>query len=425
MAPSVESFPHAPPPFSLDVVALLLLGVVCIAPLVLDLPPVTWIDLGTSAWQEVGKTVVSVILVLIVAGRGWLDRRTEPRALHITVGLALLAGVMTECHYLMVDSEHLDWQRKTYLDILNHRTDPPHQYRMLPYGFTRLLECITGDWLFACLAYRWFFTYWFLWAWVRFARLFLAPGPAAATLLVLILCYPLSIQYYWGQLTDPLSHFLLVLGLVYVVEDRWLPLALALTLGILAKETALLLVPVYSACLWQRRRYGSALWKGAVLSAVGIVAFLAARLPLGWSPGAGSMNGVEQLMIATNLGLDRLGWTKRAAYTPVSWTMNYLHPALFVLPFVPFIVWDWRKTDGRLRTIFLTLTPLLLFSNLCFGWMYESRNYVPLLPVLTTMAVPGVIGLFRGEVGTRRASERKPDVDGDPKTSGLSPHPRP
>ena len=63
-------------------------------------------------------------------------------------------------------------------------------------------------------------------------------------------------------------------------------------------------------------------------------------------------------------------------------------PLLFVAPFVPLIAWNWRATDVRLRRMAVTLTPLVLVCNLCFGWLYESRNYVPLLPLLTTMALP-------------------------------------
>ena len=48
----------------------------------------------------------------------------------------------------------------------------PHQFRPLPYGFTRSLELVTGDWHFACLAYRWFFLYWFVWGFYRFVRLY-------------------------------------------------------------------------------------------------------------------------------------------------------------------------------------------------------------------------------------------------------------
>src|SRR5205085_874917 len=124
----------------------------------------------------------------------------------------------------------------------------PHQFRPLPYGFTRTLERVTGDWAFSCVAYRAFFTWWFLWGAYRFARLWFRPGPAFVAVVPVVLLYPLSIWYYLGQLTDPLSHALFVLALTLTVRDRWAPLAVALALGVLAKETVVLMVPVYWAC---------------------------------------------------------------------------------------------------------------------------------------------------------------------------------
>ena len=61
---------------------------------------------------------------------------------------------------------------------------------------------------------------------------------------------------------------------------------------------------------------------------------------------------------------------------------------LFVGVFLPFLVRRWRHIPSHLRTLFLVVTPLLLLSNLCFGWLYESRNYMPLVPLLATMAMP-------------------------------------
>ncbi len=130
--------------------------------------------------------------------------------------------------------------------------------------------------------------------------------------------------------------------------------------------------------------------KTMFLGVICLAAFLAPRLPLKWRPEAQAMNDTEELMIKSNLltpeMADWLG-VKRPMYqgaAPV-W-QNYAHPLLFVGAFVPFIVFAWRRIDGRLKIVFLTLTPLLLLSNVCFGWMYESRNYVPLLPLLATMA---------------------------------------
>src|SRR5262249_25076503 len=158
-----------------------------------------------------------------------------------------------------------------------------------------------GDFWFSCTIYRWFFNSWFLWCCLRFARLFLPPRPALLTLVPIVGLYPLSIAHYLGQLTDPLSHFLFVLALVYIVEDRWVALATVLVLGVLAKETAVLLVPAYLACTW--RQGLSAFGKTAALGVACVAAFLAARLPLGWSLGYGSINGTEGLMIGDNLGI--------------------------------------------------------------------------------------------------------------------------
>jgi hypothetical protein len=84
---------------------------------------------------------------------------------------------------------------------------------------------------------------------------------------------------------------------------------------------------------------------------------------------------------------DNLGIGERYYSSAAPLWQHYLQPALFVLPFVPFIAWGWRRLDGRLKAMCLVLTPLVLLSNLCFGWLYESRNYMPLLPLLATAAV--------------------------------------
>jgi hypothetical protein len=340
------------------------------------------------AWGS--KAGVLLTMVLAVALRAWADRRDEPQPVLLFLFLAVLAGGMVVCHWLLVDRSCESWQREAYLSILNREAGAPHQFRALPYGFVRLLEWLTGDWVFSCLAYRWFFSFWFAWGYYHFARLFLSPAPAFAALLQLPIFYPLSIMFYMGQLTDPLSHALFVLALIYVVQDRWIALAVALALGILAKETVLLVVPAYWACTW--RQGWSGVLRTAVLGAACMAAFLAARLPLGWHLSHDSINGTETWMIGSNLGItyEPLGiGISYVSTVPVY--ENYLQPWIFIAPFLPFIWLGWRRVDRRLKALFLTLTPLLLLSNLCFGWMYESRNYMPLLPLLTTMALPAMV----------------------------------
>jgi hypothetical protein len=370
--------------------ALFLIAALALPPLLLEPLPVDFIKRDSAALDWSGKWLVWVAMLASLVLWTRRIRHNEPRAADLVVLFAVLAAAMTAIHQHIVDVVHEGWQRTMYLDILNHTGDDfgslriPHAFRPLPYGFTRSLEWLTGDWTFACLVYRWFFTFWFVAGCYRFARLWLRPLWALATLLPVIALYPLSVWYYWGQLTDPLSHALFVLALIYAVQDRVSLLAVALGLGVLAKETVLLVVPAYFAAQW--RKGLPAILNTALLGAVCVAAFLAARLPYGWYPGYQKINGTEQLMVRENLGLE-----KQYGISEDMRLANYWHPAVFVLPFVPYILFGWRRLDGRLQALCLVLPPLVLLSNLCFGWMYESRNYMPLLPLLGTAALAGVV----------------------------------
>jgi hypothetical protein len=378
--------PTAPghPPRAVVIRASLgLLAVITIAPLLLEPRPVEFLPAYSSRIATLASMATVLLLMAVaVTVRAELDQPEEPRAAGKMAFFALIAGLMTLVHWLEVDRHPVPaaWQRDVYQGILNHTFEAPHNYRPLPYGFARLVERITHDWTFACVSYRWFFTFWFVWVSYRLARLFLEPWRALLTLVPLVALYPLSVVYYWGQLTDPLSHTLFVLAFVYLLEDRPIALAAALALGVLAKETAVIVAPAYLAC------YGRRGWRAwlisAALGSACVAAFLAARLPLGWRPGYGNINGTTGLMIGTNLGFGA-----PIASTNVPLIQNYLHPLLFVGIFLPFLAWRWAEIDARLRALALTVVPLLLFSNVCFGWMYESRNYMPLVPLLATMAL--------------------------------------
>lgn len=393
---------------------LTLTAVLCLAPYVLEPRPAAFLG-PDDAWLPglAGKVLVAGLMAAALAVRAWADRREGREGVGLTISLAVAAAALTLVHWHGVDQRWIPddrptsndraarderaylqethragrhyyaeaWQREHYLAVLNHKPGgTPHTYRPLPYGFARLSERLTGDWSFACVSYRWFFTYWFLWAYYGFVRRYLPPRRAALALVPYLLLYPLSVWYYLGQLTDPLSHALFALALTYTVENDVAALAVALALGVMAKETVVIMVPAYWACYW--RKGWPAVARAAVLGLACVVAFLAVRLPWGWTLRLASINNTNQLMIGPNLGIGQSNYVGMAKLF-----QNYLHPVLFIVIFLPFIVRHWRDADRRVKSLTLVLTPLLLLSNLCFGWLYESRNYVPLLPLLTTLAL--------------------------------------
>ncbi len=363
--------------------SLALLALLCIVPLLLEPHRNALLTPYASIVATVlTSAIVLLLMVVALAVRVHLDRPTEPRAAMHMILFAVLAAWMTLMHWIEVDrrSEARKWQQRIYHQQFQGKYEAPHNYRPLPHGFVCLVERITHHWDFAGVSYRWFFTVWFLWASYRLARRYLDGNRALLTLLPLVLLYPLSILRYEGQLTDPLSHTLFVLAFLYLLEDRPLALAAALALGIVAKETIVIVAPAYLACYWRR---GWRAWLiTAALGGACVAAFLMVRWPMGWRLSYGNINGTSGLMIDLNLGIGQ----PIADRFPPLWE-NYLHVLLFVGLFLPAIGWRWRAIDPRLRTLALVVTPLLLISNVCFGWLYESRNYVPLVPLLATMAL--------------------------------------
>jgi hypothetical protein len=408
---------------------LSLLALVSLGPFMLESRPARLLrpySSPSAAWGT--KLLVAGAMLASVALCVRADRRTGRRAARLCAMMLIVSGLMAAWHLATIDvavdpdpfeSNALRprqvWQQGIYMATLNHRrqspaepseeTDSavPHCFRPLPYGFVRFVELLTHDWYFACFSYRWYFTFWFLWAYYRFVLLFHGSQRALVAVLVGIVLYPLSIQYYKGQLTDPMSHALFVLALIYLVQDRWLVFMATLALGVMAKETVVVLVPAYWACY--RTRGGDAIFRTVMLAAACLAAFLLVRIPAGWQPTLKAVNNTGP-MITSNLSFADAPYQLR----PDKVLINYLHPVVFIVPFLLPIFWHWRGIDPRLRAAFVVIVPLLFLSNLCFGWLYESRNYMPLLPLLTTMAAPPSSLTQKAATSSRRGGEATPQT---------------
>lgn len=87
-------------------------------------------------------------------------------------------------------------------------------------------------------------------------------------------------------------------------------------------------------------------------------------------------------MIYANLGFARAQMT---SLVPVF--ERYLHPFLFLLMWLPLIVWQRRRLPASLFWTTLYFTTALYLTNLFFGWNYESRNFVPGLILLVICTI--------------------------------------
>jgi hypothetical protein len=389
-------------------VGLGIMAILSITPLLVSKRPGDPISTEQRFFAFESRTFILAAMWLVIVYRAWLDSRFgERHALVLNIALGGLAITIAGWHWHAVDDASTveangsltrieGGQRQLYEHVLNREPKSgnhslvPHVYRPLPYGFARFLELLTGDWYFACWSYRWFFTYWFLWASWTFCRCYHSASVAAGVVGWMALLYPLSLWHYRGQLTDPMSHALFVLALCYIVTNQWWPLFLSLVMAVAAKETAIVLVLGYWACHWRGGLLTLAKSVGLLLGCIG--AYLAVRLPAGWLRSLTeeasvfqSINATGGLMIWRNLQV-RIDWVD---YRPRG-IENYLLPALFVGPFVPGIIRNWARIDRCLRALAVSVAPLVLASSLCFSWMYEARNYMPLIALLASAAIaPG------------------------------------
>src|SRR5262245_32888082 len=97
--------------------ALVLLALLAVGPLLLDQPPVDWIEPSALALGRWGSAAVVVMGMLAAVGlRAALDRKTESRPVWLHLVWIVLAGLMTGCHWYMVDRQEgpANWQRLKY-----------------------------------------------------------------------------------------------------------------------------------------------------------------------------------------------------------------------------------------------------------------------------------------------------------------------
>jgi hypothetical protein len=88
----------------------------------------------------------------------------------------------------------------------------------------------------------------------------------------------------------------------------------------------------------------------------------------------------------------------------ISWnnTETWIVPFLLTAgALIPFLAVGWRETPPALKHTALFLLPVLFVSNLVFGWLDESRNFMPVVFVLAVIAARTLI-----QSSSERAVER-------------------
>ena len=306
-------------------------------------------------------------------------RLSRRQAMCLALLVFSLTSVVNHIHSVTVDQGHnrffspellnTDWQIGIQNFVIGLSPKAiPHSYRFLPNGIVRWMELCGTDYEAARDAYRLICGLLLFYAISRYAGLYTAYAGRMITLLLVAVAYPISFENYNGQLTDPLSHLSFVLAFLFLgTEEFWLLLTV-LVIGSLAKETVLAMTLYFVLFHRKEKNY---IGKAALLCAGTVIAYFGVRLAIL----KGTMNYVQ--VSATSLGHIRVN----AGF--LAWVPAFL---LTVGVFLPFLAIGWDRTPAVLKRQALFLLPVLFLSSLLFGWLYETRNFMPLVFVLAVIA---------------------------------------
>ncbi len=252
----------------------------------------------------------------------------------------------------------------------------PHSYRFLPNSIVRWMQMGGLAYEPARDLYRLIFGTVLFYAIYKFARLYTNYLGAVIAMLFIAVLYPVSFEYYAGQLTDPLSHLSFVLAFIFLETEDFAFLLTTLIVGSLAKETVLAMAGYYVLF----RRSESNYWlKAITLCVVGGAMFLGVRMFILH----GAIHEYTQISIAPR-NMPLLNWSDSR------WPVGLL---LTVGVFVPFVVLSWRTTPLSLKRLALFLFPVLFASGLFFSFLVEMRNFMPLVFVLAVITARYFVSL--------------------------------
>lgn len=320
---------------------------------------------------------VAASLICYSIYRSEWSRLGPRRALSLVLLVFLLTSFVNKIHNFNVDraSNYVAGiSNKTFQENLQESvihlspSAVPHSYRFLPNAMVFWMQLGGVRFDAARDIYRLLVGLILFYAVYRFASRYTEFVGSVLAMLLVAAVYPISFENYIGQLTDPLSHLSFVLAFLFLETSDFAALLTTLIIGSLAKETILALAGFYA--LFTRRDKDHAA-KAVILCSASAVAYFAVRLlVLHGGLHYGQVSGTSPAHIVEN-------WRDRKWIEPFLLTAG---------AYLPFLALGWRHTPALLRNLVLYLIPVLFLSSLLFGWLSESRNFMPVVFVTAVIA---------------------------------------
>ena len=362
--------------------AAIALTFVCLAPVIFRSTFASDVD---AAYHGIFKVLLTAVPIAVAAFCYRLEIDCPPgQKAGLFIMLAGLTVALVNIHYIFVDagaayfpyiSNH-EWQLELHRSVTALSPETlPHSYRFLPNSMVKLAEFLTGDFAYARLLYRLTIQFPLLYCIYYFGRIRHSHAVSLAAVLMYAAVYPISVSFYAGQLADPLSHLTFALALIFLELDLFLYFALAVFIGIMAKESILAMCIYYVLFRIKDKQF---LPKAAIL--LGVSAAIVVCIRVWIVPGQYFANNV---FVLSDLGGTALPHLSKHFGNFNRWIMQVV---CVVGIFLPFLALAWKTTAPRLRNLAAFMFTATLLSNFLFSWPNETRNLIPAVIPLALIA---------------------------------------
>lgn len=303
-------------------------------------------------------------------------RLARSHAIALVFLIFLLSSIVNQLHSLYVDHSssyfgyisNAVWQERIQNAVVQLAPLAPHSYRFLPNAIVFWMQLGGVRFDAARDIYRLITEPLVFYAMYRYACLYTTYLGGLMAMLLVAAVYPISFEWYAGQLTDPLSQLSFLLAFIFLETANFPLLLTTLLIGSVAKETILALCGFYVLFCRRDKNY----FVHAISLCVGALAlyFGVRLLVLHGSMQYQQISGVPPGHILEN-------------WHDSKWR------ALFLITagaYVPFLILGWKETPALLKRMVFYLTAVLFAASLLFSWLSETRNWMPVVFVLAVIA---------------------------------------
>ncbi len=282
-------------------------------------------------------------------------------------------------HWQAVDRVWRDFQTQEHMSVIAGTYVAPVQYRILTYALAEGLVRLGLPIHSAHEVWRVIFTTLSLFVFYKFLRRWFSPMLSLVGMFMLAAIIPLTYVYYMMGVTDPANMLVFFLAFWAMRERRDVWLIPLVGIGMLNRETPILLPLFYAAV-----RFGQPLrqWLPLFLITSGLAVGVYLGLRVAYRP------------VCCDYGILEAIWVNLTDWRA------YLD-GIVVFNIGLWGAWiGWRRRPEFLRRLSL-MVPVFIVPYLVQGTMRESRYYLPVLAIVIPMVLLYLIDLLRDEPSPR------------------------